>query len=94
MPISDKRPPVVIEMHFEAFGDSRDGTTEIDRDEWDAKTPAEREKLAQQIADEFAAEHAAWGWNIADLNDYAAAVGEQASGVNRPNMSEGGADRG
>jgi hypothetical protein len=78
VPNSENRPPVVIDMHVEAFGDSRDETTEIDRDEWDAMTPAERAAMVQECADEFAASYVAWGWNIADEAD-AAAADDQAT---------------
>ena len=66
-----KRPPVVLDLHVEAFGGSADETFEIDRDEWDAMTPDERRETAQQAADDMAANYVAWGWNIADADDYA-----------------------
>lgn len=72
MPSSRNRPPVVIDLHVEAFGDSRDETIEIDRDEWDTMTPEKRAEMAREAAGEFAANYAAWGWNIADPDDYAA----------------------
>lgn len=71
MTSSQDRPPVVIEMHVEAFGDSRDETFEVDRDEWESLTPQKREALAQDAVDEFAANYVAWGWNIVDTTDYA-----------------------
>lgn len=81
VPISDGRPPVMIEMHVEAFADSRDETLEVDRDEWDAMTPAQREALAQQAVDEFAANYVSWGWHIFDPDDYAAATGGPADSI-------------
>lgn len=71
-----QRPPVVVSLHVEAFGQSRDDTAEIERDEWDAMTPAERSELIDGYAEGLAANHVGWGWHINDPTDYAAATDE------------------
>lgn len=84
MRTSENRPPVVIDLHVEGFGDSRDDTLEVDRDEWDAMTPKQREELAVRAAEDFAANYVGWGWHIVDADDYAAATGNQLPGVTHP----------
>src|ERR1051325_841084 len=74
------RPFVKIDLHVEAFGDSRDEVFEVDRAEWEAKTPEERVKLAEDLAEGLATNHVAWGWNNTDPDDYASTD----SGSNAP----------
>jgi len=71
MTTNGQRPPVVIKMHVEGFGDSRDETLVIDRSEWDSMTPDRRVKVAEDCANEFAANYVSWGWHIDDPLDYA-----------------------
>lgn len=72
-----KRPPVIVALHVEAFGEGRDDTVAVDRDQWEAMTPAERVKLLEDHAEEFAVNYVGWGWHIEDSADYAAATEEQ-----------------
>jgi hypothetical protein len=68
--------PVVISLHVEGFGGSADDEVEIPRAEWDSMTLAERTTVLEDLADEHAANHVAWGWHIYDPDDYASAVGD------------------
>lgn len=70
------RPPVIIELHVEGFGEQSDDTAEIDRDEWDAMTPAERSRKLDRYADEHMSNAVSYGWHIKDPTDYAAATDE------------------
>lgn len=72
---SSDKPSVRIEMHVEAFADSRDETFEVNRAEWESMTPAERAALAQEVTDEFMANHVSAGWHITDPDDYASTSG-------------------
>jgi hypothetical protein len=82
------RPPVVIDLHVEGFGDGRDETFKVNRDEWDAMTPEKRAEMVGEAADEFAANYVAWGWNIADPDDRAAvAVADQDIKATAPNST-------
>lgn len=66
--------PVVVSLHVEGFGGQEDETYEIDRAEWDAMTPAEREADIARAAEDFATNIVNWGWHIEDPEDYAAAT--------------------
>lgn len=70
---SQPRPPVVVEynLSWPGVGGSESDTVEIPRDEWDAMSPAARLQLCESIADEAAYNRFAWGWHIADPDDYA-----------------------
>ena len=87
MPNSEKRPPVMISINVEFPGGSESDVHEVDRDEWDAMTPAERKKLAEEVASDHAANYVGWGWNIDDPADYAA-TDEQAAVDTRPQPAE------
>jgi hypothetical protein len=66
-----ERPLVVISLHVEGFGGSAHDTEAVDRDEWDAMTPAERSRLAEDMAEAHAINHVGWGWHIEDPADLA-----------------------
>jgi hypothetical protein len=66
--------PVIVELNVEYPGGSESETYEIDRAEWDAMTPAERDKDIERAAEDFATNYVNWGWYIADPDDYAAAT--------------------
>jgi hypothetical protein len=68
---SPSRPPVVINLHVEAFADSRDETFTVDRDEWEAMTPQQRNDLADSVTEDFVANYVSSGWHIEDADDYA-----------------------
>lgn len=70
------RPPVVVSLHVEGFGEGRDETVEIERDKWDAMTPTERSELLDRYLEEFAANYVTSGWHIDDPADYTAATEE------------------
>lgn len=61
--------PVVVNLNVQGFGQSESETLEVDRDEWDALTPAERLVLVDSAAADFAANYVGWGWYIADPGD-------------------------
>lgn len=71
-----ERAPVVISLNVEGFGGSESDTHEVARAEWDAMTPAERNKLADGVASDFAFNYVGWGWHIADPDDYASTGGK------------------
>lgn len=63
--------PVRIEVHVEGFGGHSTETVEVDRAEWDALDPADRDKLCDDLAAGHAADYVGWGWHIADPADLA-----------------------
>lgn len=71
---SDSRPPVVIEysIYWPSADASEVGTFQIDRDEWDAMTPAQRLARAENGAQDIVENTVTWGWHIPDPDDYAA----------------------
>jgi hypothetical protein len=71
MSTTEKRPPVVIELHVEAFSDERDETLEVERGEWDQMTPEQRSALASDAVDTMMSNYVSAGWNIADSDDMA-----------------------
>lgn len=70
---SNPRPPVVVEysISWSGVGASEIGTFEIDRDEWDAMSPAERLEEARIGAQGIVENTVTWGWHIEDPDDYA-----------------------
>lgn len=69
-----EKPPVVVELvvSWPGINGSESEPYEIDRDRWDAMTPAEREADINQAAEEFATNYVNWGWSIDDPGDAAA----------------------
>jgi hypothetical protein len=71
---SNPRPPVLVEVNvsWPGWDGSRDETYEVDRDKWDAMTPAERIAYCDDLALTEAASLVGWGWHIQNPDDYAA----------------------
>lgn len=69
--MTDNRRPVVVRVNSECGHASGAHTDydEIDRDRWDAMTPAERVKECHQMAADLAAQHFGYGWSIPDDAD-------------------------
>ena len=69
--------PVIVTINSScdhASGTARDDI-EIDREEWDEMTPAERVAYLDESADTLAMNRFSWGWHIADADDMAATEG-------------------
>ncbi len=66
------RPPIVVEIIVSAYPST--DTLEIDRDWWDAATPAQRRASIEEAVDTAIADAGGAGWNIADPDDEAATV--------------------
>jgi len=71
---SNLRPPVLVEVNvsWPGLDGNHDETIEIDRDKWDAMTPAERTAHCEGLAAETARDLVSWGWHIYNAEDYAA----------------------
>lgn len=69
--MTDRTEPVRISLNVEFPGGSESMDYEIDRDEWDAMTPAERTKGIEEAASDHAYNYVGWGWHIEDPDDYA-----------------------
>lgn len=54
-----------------ASGSTETEEVEIERDQWDRMSPAERNAHCEQIADETAYNRFSWGWHIHDPADMA-----------------------
>jgi hypothetical protein len=76
--------PVIVSLHVEGFGESENETHEIPRAEWDAMTPVERVKAAEEAAGVFAGNCVGWGWHIDDPQDYAATEDVAPTPTERP----------
>lgn len=69
------RPPVVLSLNVEGFGQSESTTREVDREYWEKLTPGARRQLADDLAEAHATNHVDWGWRIYDADDLASAEG-------------------
>lgn len=72
---TDKRPPVIVSLNVEGFGDNAEDKQEIDRDQWDRMSPKERQELLDDLAEVHAMNHVGWGWHIYNPADLAATEG-------------------
>jgi hypothetical protein len=65
--------PVVVVLNCEARESQE--TITVDRDKWDAMTPAQRRARLDADLDAHVADAGGYGWHIDDPDDYAATEG-------------------
>ena len=63
--------PVKVRLSVEAFSDAAVEEVEVDRDEWDALSVAERNTLLDDMAEAHATQYMSYGWDVEDADDMA-----------------------